>query len=119
MNLRQILVATTLTAAALPAFAASSAQDYMMQACGRAFAAKLGLATGDSPGYKLTNLPSTRTGSLGNFSYVDYQIEMIARAPRTGTPVARASCLVSHRGAVISLTEQPLENPAAQTSPAQ
>jgi hypothetical protein len=105
MKIRHLVIATALSASALPAFAGSSAEDSMIQACGRAFAAKLGLATGAAPGYKLTNLLGPNRESLENFFAVDYQLDMTARAAKTGAPLAHAVCTVTRRGAVISLTE--------------
>ncbi len=112
MKIRHLVIATALSSAALPAFAGTSAQDSMIQACGRAFAAKLGLATGDAPGYKLTTLLGTNRDALENFYAVDYKLDMIARAAKTGTPLAHAVCTVSRRGAVISLTEERLRSEA-------
>jgi hypothetical protein len=112
MKLRHLVIATALSASALPAFAGTTAQDSMIQACGRAFAAKLGLATGDAPGYKLTNLLSPGSEPLENIDAVDFKLDMVARAAKTGTPLAHAVCTVSRHGSVISLTEEHLRSEA-------
>jgi hypothetical protein len=112
MKIRHFVIAATISSAALPAIATASTQDLMIQACGRAFAAKLGLATGDVPGYKLTSLVAPSTETLQNSYNVDFTVDMIARAPKIGTPVARATCVVSRHGAVISLTEEPVRDGA-------
>jgi hypothetical protein len=112
MKIRHFVIAATISSAALPAIATASTQDSMIQACGRAFAAKLGLATGDVPGYKLTNLLAPSIETLQNLYSVEFTVDMIARAAKTGTPVARATCVVSRQGEVISLTEEPVKDRA-------
>jgi len=66
------------------------------------------LAGGETQNYKLTNLAFIDAGSLEKFYATDYTIDMIARAPKTGATLAKATCLVTRNGTVLSLSAQPL-----------
>lgn len=107
MSIRNTVIASILAAAVLPAVSNAADQDVMAGACGRAFAAKLGLATGDTPAYKLTTLAGAQETAMERFYSQDYFVDMVAHAPRTGATVAKARCTVSRSGVVISLETQP------------
>ncbi len=104
---RTVLIASTL-AVALPALANAASHDSMSAACGRAFAAALGLGTGNPPAYKLTPLSGESGISVDRFFAEDFVLDMVAHAPKTGAVIAKASCVVSLNGKVISLDPQPV-----------
>jgi hypothetical protein len=108
MKINLILPATVVAAATLPSIASATDTSALSAACGRAFAAKLGLANSDAPTYKLTDLVGGDAQALERFSGREYSISMVARAPKSGTPVAKATCLVTSDGSVISVKSQVL-----------
>jgi hypothetical protein len=108
MTIRKILISVAALCAIIPALADASEHESMAQACGHAFAAKLGLAGGAVQNYKLTNLAFDDAGSLEKFYATDYTVDLIARAPKTGATLAKATCLVTRNGTVLSLSAQPL-----------
>jgi hypothetical protein len=108
MTIRKILISVAALSAVHPALANAAEHESMAQACGHAFAAKLGLAGGSTQNYKLTNLAFDEAGSLEKFYATEYTIDLIARAPKTGVTLAKATCLVTREGTVLSLSAQPL-----------
>jgi hypothetical protein len=108
MTIRKILISVAALSAVVPAFANAAEHESMAQACGHAFAAKLGLAGGESQNYKLTDLAFDNAGSLEKFYATDYTVDLVARAPKTGALLAKATCLVSRGGTVLSLSAQPV-----------
>jgi hypothetical protein len=107
MEIRTVLIAGALSAA-LPALASAATQGSLSAACGRAFAAHLGLGTGDTPAYKLVPFSGYSESSVERFYAEDFVLDMIAHSAKTGAVIAKASCVVSRNGKVISLDAEPL-----------
>jgi len=107
MMIRSIFLASTLVAA-MPAPANAANHDSMSAACGRAFAEQLGLTSGVAPAYKLTGLPGDSESSVERFYSEDFVLDLVAHAPKTWAVIAKASCVVTANGKVISLETQPI-----------
>jgi len=107
MTLRTVLITSTLLAA-LPALANAADHDSMSSACGRAFAAELGLGIGNPPAYKLIPLSRDSESSAEGLFSGDFVLDLVAHSARTGAVIAKSSCVVSRNGKVISLDAQPV-----------
>jgi hypothetical protein len=79
-----------------------------LNACARAFASSLAAAGAAPPAFKL--IYGTFDGpSAVQFFARNYTFELHARNPKTGLPIARASCSTDARGGVLSLSSIPLD----------
>ena len=79
-----------------------------MQACARAFAARIAGEPAAVPRYKLDYTDSRSTGSIADYFPTGSIFDLEARDPKTGAVLARARCSTDTRGAVIALSLQPL-----------
>jgi hypothetical protein len=112
MNTRSLSLALLSLAALSPTISSASPEKDSVNACARAFAARL---TGDAaraPTFKIdypdhVNAPSA---SIADYFRIGYSFELQARDPNTGAVMERARCSTNLRGAVTALRLMPLNN---------
>jgi hypothetical protein len=112
MLIRKLLLATVSVAAISPAISYASPENAALKACAKAFASSLG-AGSTAPAFKLV-YNSQSVGALADYySAKDFTFFLMARDPKTGSTLARATCSADTSGMVIALTATPLETPPA------
>jgi len=114
MNLRKIGLAVATTAVLAPAISNASPERDALNACARAFASSLASPGAAAPTFKVAYHSNIHTGSMLEFYTRAYTFDLHANDPKTGSPIARASCSTDPRGAVVALSAVPLD--AAQAT---
>jgi len=95
-------------AALVPAISNASPEKVALNACARAFASSLALPGAAVPAYKVAYRDNEWVGSMLAFYTREYTFDLRAKNPKTGLPIARASCSVDSRGNVVALSPVPL-----------
>ena len=109
MKCRQIALLLAAAAALAPALCSASPERVALHACARAFASSLAAPGSAAPAFKVAYRGDQATGSMLAFYIREYRFDLHASDPKTGLPVARASCSTNARGAVTALSPLPLE----------
>jgi hypothetical protein len=109
MKYRKVAVILAAAAALAPAISNASPERAALDACARAFASSLAAPGSAAPAFKVAYRGSQSTGSMLAFYTREYNFDLHANDPKTGLPVARASCSTDARGAVIAFSSLPLE----------
>jgi hypothetical protein len=109
MNVRQIGLAVATIAVLAPAISNASPERNALNACARAFASSLASPGAAAPAFKVAYHGNIYTGSMLEFYTREYTFDLHANDPKTGLPIARASCSTDTRGAVVALSAVPLE----------
>jgi len=110
MNVRHFALAAAAAAALSPALSQASPEKAALEACARAFAASLASPGAPVPAYKVVYGGTPSAGnSVSEFFARQYTFELHAESPKTGLPIARASCSADARGAVTALSPIPLD----------
>jgi hypothetical protein len=109
MKYRNVALALAAAAALVPAISNASPERAALDACARAFASSLATPGTAAPAFKVAYRGSPSPGSMLAFYMREYSFDLRANDPKTGQPVARASCSTNARGAVIALSSLPLE----------
>jgi hypothetical protein len=105
MHTRKILIAAAAIAALSPAIAAASAESNALKACANAFASSLASSKdGTAPAFKLNYLSNQSAGSYAQYYSTGYTFFLKADDPKTGSPVASATCSATTGGTVLSLS---------------
>jgi hypothetical protein len=109
MNAVRFALVAAAAAALAPAISNATPERTALNACARAFASSLASAGTAPPAFKVIyggafDGPSTVQYFVRNFTF-----DLHARNPKTGQPIARASCSADARGGVISLSSIPLD----------
>jgi hypothetical protein len=114
MNHRKIAVTLAVTAAFAPIISNASPARAALDACARAFVSSLASPGSAAPTFKVDYRGIQSTGSMLEFYTSKYVFDLHANDPKTGLPLAHASCSTDSRGAVIAFSSLPLETaPAA------
>lgn len=87
--------------------AAASAEQTSASACAQAFAAQLASSNGAVPTYKLQYESTGPASMTAQYYATRYTFEMSARQPNSTSQIARATCVTSRSGKIISLTSLP------------
>jgi hypothetical protein len=109
MKYRKIALILAAAAALAPAISNASPEKAALDACARAFASSLATPGTAAPAFKVAYRGSLSAGSMLAFYNREYTFDLRANDPKTGQPVARASCSTDARGAVVALSSLPLE----------
>jgi hypothetical protein len=107
MNLCTMSLAAAIVALS-PAMANASPEKDALNACAAAFATSLAAPGAAAPAFKVVDGGTRGTASVGDFFAREYTFYLHANSPKTGLPIARASCSTNSRGAVVSLLPVPL-----------
>jgi len=86
----------------------ASSEHASASACAQAFAAQLAPSSGAVPNYKLEYEAATPSSVTAEYFASRYTFEMSARQPGGVDKIARATCVTSRSGKVISLTSLPV-----------
>ena len=111
MNSRHIGLGLTLAsiAALTPVISNASPEKAALDACARAFATSLAAPGAAAPAFKLAYRSNEFAGSMLEFYTREYTFDLNANDPKTGLPIARASCSTDAHGAVVALSPIPLD----------
>ena len=109
MKYRKVALILAAAAALVPAISNASPERAALNACARAFASSLATPGTAAPAFKVAYRGSLSAGSMLAFYAREYTFDMRANDPKTGLPLARASCSTNARGAVIALSSLPLQ----------
>jgi hypothetical protein len=109
MNVRNLGLIAAAIAALSPAISQASNERTALNACARAFATSLAAPGAAAPAFKLVYSAAQSSDLLSQFFALEYTFEMHADSPKTGLPIARASCSTNARGAVVALSPIPME----------
>jgi hypothetical protein len=108
MNAVRLALVAAAAAALAPAIVNATPERTALNACARAFASSLAAAGAAPPAFKLI-YGALDGPSTVQFFARNYTFELHARNPKTGLPIARASCSTDARGGVLSLSSIPLD----------
>jgi hypothetical protein len=111
MTIRTLALIAATAAALSPVIASASPEKDALNACAHAFASSLAANGAAAPAFKLDYHSSEFATSMIQFYNREYTFELHARDPKSGQPLARASCSTDIHGAVVALSALPL--PAA------
>jgi len=95
-------------AALTPVISNASPEKAALNACARAFATSLAAPGAAAPAFKLAYHSNEFAGSMLEFYTREYTFDLNANDPKTGLPIARASCSVDSRGNIVALSPVPL-----------
>ena len=109
MNAVRFALVAAAAAALSPAIANATPERTALNACARAFASSLASAGNAPPAFKVIYDGAFDGASMVQFFARSYTFELHASNPKTGLPIARASCSTDARGGVISLSSIPLD----------
>jgi hypothetical protein len=108
MKYRKVSLILAAAAVLAPAISNASPERAALDACARAFASSLATPGTAAPTFKVAYRGSQSAGSMLAFYAREYSFDLRANDPKTGQPVARASCSTDARGAVVALSSLPL-----------
>ena len=107
MKTVNLFCAAAVLAAAIPAVASASSENRSAAACAQAFAARVN-AGGEAPSYKFDFRPSGLSSVVATYYATQFTFDLMARDPKSGAEVARATCVTSRAGRIISLVSTPV-----------
>jgi hypothetical protein len=113
MHFRKLSVSLAAAAALSPAFAHAGSDTAALKACARAFATSIAAPGTQAPAFKLNYQQNHMSSAMSDYYAREYTFFMKAADPKTGAPLARATCSADTSGAVIALTATPLESAPA------
>jgi hypothetical protein len=103
MNLRRLKYLAAAIFALAPAISGASPEKEALDACARAFASSLARPGAAAPAFKVDYSGNQNSGSMLEFYTREFTFDMYAKDPKTGLPIARASCSTDSRGSVVAL----------------
>jgi hypothetical protein len=111
MHIRTLLLAAATFAALTPAVSNAGPESAALKTCTAAFASSLKTAKGtDSPAVKLNYHSGAPSSEIAEYYTRDYTFFLKANDPKTGLPMARATCSATTAGTLLSLASIPLED---------
>jgi hypothetical protein len=108
MDFRKLTLAAAALAVLAPVISNASPETEALNACARALASSLTAPGATAPAFKVSYRSNLYSGSMLDFYSREYTFDLHAADPKTGLPIARASCSTDRRGAVVSLSQIPL-----------
>jgi len=96
-------------AALTPVISKASPEKAALNACARAFATSLAAPGAATPAFKVAYHPNEFAGSILEYYTREFTFDLNANDPKTGLPIARASCSTDAHGAVVALSPIPLD----------
>ena len=106
MSHRSIAFAAALAFA--PLLCQASPERDALNSCAHAFAQSFATNGANAPTFRVDYRSNAGVGSMLQFYNRAYAFDLYARDPKTGLPVARASCETDANGAVLELSARPL-----------
>jgi hypothetical protein len=103
MNLRILNFVAATIAVLAPALSDASPETEALDACARAFASSLAPPGAAAPAFKVAYRGNQFSGSMLEFYSREFNFDLYANNPKTGLPIARASCSTDSRGSVVAL----------------
>jgi hypothetical protein len=108
MKTANLFCAAAITvAAAIPSVASASIENRSAAACAQEFAARVNVS-GEVPSYKFDYRSTGLSSVVATYFATQYTFDLMARNPKSGAEVARATCVVSRAGRIISLVSTPV-----------
>jgi hypothetical protein len=81
----------------------ASPETQALDACARAFASSLASPGAAAPAFKVAYRGNQSYGSTLEFYAREFTFDLNANDPKTGLPIARASCSTDSHGVVVAL----------------
>jgi hypothetical protein len=103
MNLQTLNFVAAAIVALAPALSDASPETEALDACARAFASSLAPPGAAAPAFKVAYRDNQFSGSMLEFYSREFTFDLYANNPKTGLPIARASCSTDSRGSVVTL----------------
>jgi hypothetical protein len=110
MHIRKILIAAASIAVLAPAISNASAERVALKACANAFVSSITSKDGTAPTFKLNYSGGQPAGTYTEYYRHDYRFVLSANDPKTGSPLARATCSATTQGTILSLLATPLDS---------
>ena len=107
MKTANLLCTAAVLASAMSGAASASTENRSAAACAQAFAARVN-AGGEAPSYKFAFRPSGLSSVVATYYAPQFTFDLIAHGPKSGVEVARATCVTSRTGRIISLLSTPV-----------
>ena len=107
MQFSHVLLAAAAIGAASSAGSTTPTENVALTACAHAFASSIAAPGSAAPTFKLRYLGSQATGGLAENYRREYTFVLQAHDPKTGLPVAQATCSASLKGTILALTATP------------
>src|SRR5277367_2043015 len=98
MKLRHVNLLLAAIVALAPAVSNASPEKAALDACARAFASSLASPGSEAPAYKVSYRGDQSADSMFDFYTREYSFDLHVNDPKTGLPIARASCSADSRG---------------------
>lgn len=99
-------VAAITLVAVLPVVASASTENRSAAACAHAFAARMKLGA-DAPSFRFDFRPAEMSSLVASYFATQYTFDLLARDPKSGAEMARATCVTTRAGQIISLESTP------------
>lgn len=109
MHIRTQLILAASLVALIPAIASADAESAALKTCTAAFASSLAVKGAALPAVTLKYHAGQPGSSVAEYYTRDYTFFLKANDPKTGLPVARATCSATTGGTLLSLSAAPLE----------
>jgi hypothetical protein len=112
MKSRHLSLLAVIAAAVSPTLALAGPEQVSLVACAHAFAASLSAASAaPAPRFKVAELNGD-TGTIASLYAREFTFDLTAHDPKTGAPVAKATCSASRDGTVTALSALTASLPA-------
>jgi hypothetical protein len=108
MHVRTLLLTLASVAALTPAVSNAGAESAALKTCTAAFASSLSAQGTSSPAVKLKYRGGPAASSFAEYYTRDYTFFLKANDPKTGLPLARATCSATTAGTLLSLSAVPV-----------
>lgn len=107
MNARTFGLAAAALAAFSPTICNASPERAAVNACARAFAARIANEPAVAPRYKLDYRDGWSTGSVADYFPTDSTFDLEAHDPKSGLVIAHARCSTNARGEIVAFSLLP------------
>jgi hypothetical protein len=109
MHVRTHLILVVSLLAFIPAVASAGPESAALKTCTAAFASSLAVKGAALPAVTLKYLATQPSSAFAEYYTHDYTFFLKANDPRSGSPLARATCSATTGGMLLSLSATPLE----------
>ena len=109
MHVRTQLILAASLVALIPAVASAGPESAALKACTAAFASSLADKDAALPTVTLKYRAGQPSSSVAEYYARDYTFFLKANDPKTGSPLAQATCSATTGGTLLSLSATPLE----------
>jgi hypothetical protein len=109
MRVRTHLIHAVSLIALIPAVASAGPESAALKTCTAAFASSLAVKGAALPAVTLKYRAGQPSSSVADYYTHDYTFFLKANDPKSGSPLARATCSATTGGTLLSLSATPLE----------